>query len=162
MNLSADFDESTRRIQVLADRIVHHRFNHGEGHPLASKVVEGVFDQLPAKATTLHSFIDGKIWNAPLLGFAVQSSGDVADNLPFEFSDENAIRIRGNVFIHMTTFAMSPVMTGQDAKLLFDVLVDRDPLEALDRDASKFVKIMGLPEPDDHGEDSVESGLLVE
>ena len=90
MNLPSDFDKATRRVEMLAHRVVHHRLDHREGHAFTAKIVQCVFDELATDTATLRGLINREIRNATLLGFPIETRRDVADNLAIDFGDENS------------------------------------------------------------------------
>ena len=90
MHLPADFDEAARRIEMVADFVVGHRFDHRECHPLLTKIVQCVFDELSAQPASPRIRHDGEIRNPSLTTFAIYSSRDVAGDVAVRVGHEES------------------------------------------------------------------------
>ena len=71
MNLPRDFDETARRIKVLALFILCHRFNHRVGQAFAAEIIQGVFNELPSESVPTELGRDREVRNAAFPGFAI-------------------------------------------------------------------------------------------
>ena len=135
---------------MLADGVVHHRFDHREGHAFAAEIGERVFDQLAAEAAAAREFVHGEIGDAAFARIAVEARGDPAEDGAVFLGDENAHWIGLAVFIDVAGFAPAPVAAAEHAELFLDVLINGKALESLDGEAAKFGQIGGLEAADVH------------
>src|SRR4051794_21076491 len=84
---------------------------------------------------------DGEIRNVANACGAILPGGDIADDLALFVGNENAGRIAGHVFIDVTRLAPTPIMMVDEAKPLFDAVIDGNADEALDGEAFQMFQV---------------------
>ncbi len=65
MNLSSHFDKAARRVKMLTNSVVAHRFDHCEGHLFLAEIIEGVFDQFSSDTAPLDSAVNSRLGILP-------------------------------------------------------------------------------------------------
>src|SRR4051812_14708400 len=110
MDLSGHFDETTRRIQVLALLVLRYRFNHRIGQALATEIIQRMFDELAAKTLPTILSLDCEIWNAALCGFTINQCGDVANHPSLRLSHKNSGGICLYVIVNVPCLAPAPIV----------------------------------------------------
>jgi hypothetical protein len=129
VNLARDFNESARRVEVLAGGILRHRFDHRVGQALPAEIIECVFDELASESLTSEFGRDGEVWDAAFAGDAINQRGDVTSHGALRFGYEDAVRVGRYILVEMPGLAPSPVVPVQHAQRFLDILFERDASE---------------------------------
>ena len=125
MNLSGDFDKSAVRVQVLADQILIQRLDPGQLEASFTKKLDGPLDKLAANALTAQTRADRHIRDVPDASFAIEPSGDVADDLAVLVpSHEDRGTRHLHVVVNVPPVAPAPFVAGDLAETQLNVLVD--------------------------------------
>src|SRR5687767_5936536 len=92
VDLPGDFAEAERAVEVVADVVLHQRFDLGVREARAAEVGQGVRDELPTKALPAKAGCDGQVRNVADARLAILPGRDIADDLPLVLGDEDALR----------------------------------------------------------------------
>lgn len=131
---------------MLANGIVNHGLNHREGHAFAAEIIQRVLDELAPDAAATRRLVYGEIRDPSFVRLPVEARADIAEYSPRCLRHKDAIRIGGNVLIHVPRLAPTPIVRAHNAKAPLHILVNGDTFETFDRDALQFIDIAGLIE----------------
>ena len=105
------------------------------------KVGKGSFEELSSNPSSLKPWFDREIGDVPDFRLEVDVSGYIPNDLPVYFGDENPFRVSIHIMIDVCLLPLLPIQACNDAELVFDVLIDRDTLEADGCDLAKCLQI---------------------
>ena len=91
MDLASYFLEAEVGVEVCADVVLVQRFDAGVGQAFGGEIGKGFFEQASADAALLEFGQDREVGDAADAGGLVDACGDVADDLPVDFGDEDAL-----------------------------------------------------------------------
>jgi hypothetical protein len=144
MHLTAYFDETARRIEMVADFVVSHRFDHRECHALLTKIVQRVFNKVAAESAPARIRHDGEVRNPPLAGLAVETCADVSKNLVALSRNKDPGGIRAHIVIDIARFPPAPIPFMDNPNLFLDALVERQTLKGFDGNSLQLRQVVGL------------------
>ena len=124
MNLPGDFHEADGRIQVLSNGVLIERLDAGQGHAILPKVIQGVFQQLSSESVTAVMLADGKVWNEPDAGLAIDPRGDEPRDFFINDCHEDSPRIAADVVVEMSSLPPAPFLRVGGMQTPPDVLID--------------------------------------
>ena len=127
-------------------------FDLGVREAGGAEVIEGVLDERAAQTLIAMAGGDGQVGNVANASGAVLPGGDVADDLAAVFRHKDAGSVAGNVVVNVAGLAPPPIVAIDDAKGLFNAVVDRDAGEAFDCEALQVEKVGGRVRADLHRE----------
>ena len=135
MHLTAYFDKTARRIEMVANFVVSHRFDHRECHALLTKIVQCVFDELAAESASARVRRDGEIRNAALAGFAIDACADVSKDPLALQRHKDPGRIRADVVFDIARFAPAPILFMDNSDLFLDALIESQTFKGFNGNA---------------------------
>jgi hypothetical protein len=141
MHLAGDFDEAEGGVEVVADGVLGESFNLGVRETGGAEMIDGMLDERSAEALVAMGGGDSEIWNVANSGRAVLPGGDIADDLAIVFGHEDTGGIAGDIVVDVPRFAPFPIMAIDQAKMLFDAVVDGNAGKALDGEALEVLKV---------------------
>ena len=144
MNLATYFFETDIGIEPGAHRVLLEGLDLHRLHSLAAHELKGVLHHLSAETLPLAFRVDGHVRDPANAAVAVQAGRDVAEDLPFILTDEDAPGVvSGDISVDVAQLAEPPVLLSDGAELLLDVAIDGDPVEADRRDLLEAFEVVG-------------------
>src|SRR6266511_4975477 len=92
VDLARDFHETSRRIDMVTQDILGHRFNHRVFQAFAAQIIERPFNELPSQSPTAEFSGDRQVGYPAFARLTIDTRRDVAGDAAPDVRDEDAGR----------------------------------------------------------------------
>jgi hypothetical protein len=142
MNLTGDFAESARWVQVVADGIMREGLDLRVRQTCLAKSFHRQLDQFAANAVAAVTGIDANVGNITDASFMVHPSGNKPDRATPILGHDDSFAITHQIFIQVPTLSPAPISLIDFAKDIFDPLVNRNAFEGIQHDRAQRFQIL--------------------